>query len=130
VEDDMRLKNITDIVESIYKNTIAFAASSSDTIYNFQVPQINPTASQFPFVTIGDHNLPSPFKPLSDPFYITNMSDILEGLQVLFPGCSVSHALLSKGTDGKLYDISKLDDTTLKLVNKALDNSYIVIDWS
>jgi hypothetical protein len=58
------------------------------------------------------------------------MPDILAGLKELFPGCDVTHTLLSKGTDGKFYDISKLDDKVLPFVNRALDRSYIVIDWS
>jgi hypothetical protein len=66
----------------------------------------------------------------SDPFYVENMFDILRGLQNLFPECTVSHTLLSKGTDGKFYDISTLDEKLLPFVNRALDQSFIVIDWS
>jgi hypothetical protein len=29
-----------------------------------------------------------------------------------------------------MYDISKLDDKVLPFVNRALDQSYIVVDWS
>jgi hypothetical protein len=63
-------------------------------------------------------------------FYTTNMNDILEQLQELFPGCSVSHAILSRGSDGKLYDISKINDRILQVIITALPNSYIFIDWS
>jgi hypothetical protein len=58
------------------------------------------------------------------------MPDILTGLQELFPGCDVTHTILSRGTDGKMYDISKLDEKVLPFVNRALDQSYIVVDWS
>jgi hypothetical protein len=58
------------------------------------------------------------------------MADILSGLQALFPDCIVSHTLLCKGTDGKFYDISTLDEKVLPFVNRALDQSFIVIDWS
>jgi hypothetical protein len=51
-------------------------------------------------------------------------------LNDVFPGCDVSHSIMAKGTDGKLYDVSKLDDKVLPFVNSALDQSYIVIDWS
>jgi hypothetical protein len=58
------------------------------------------------------------------------MPDILAVLQELFPDSSVTHAILTCDADGKLYDISKLDDKMLPYVNRALDESYIVIDWS
>jgi hypothetical protein len=65
-----------------------------------------------------------------DPFYIENMRDILSGLQELFPGCSVSNTTLSKGTDGKFYDISTLDEKVLPFINRDLDQSFIVVDWT
>ena len=66
----------------------------------------------------------------SDGFYNTHMKTILTNLQELFPDCKVTHTLLSRGKDGVLYDISKIDDTTLSLVEDVLDNSYILVDWS
>jgi hypothetical protein len=58
------------------------------------------------------------------------MPEILQALKVLFPDSSVSHTLLAEGKDGKLYDIEKLTDSNLSLVNTALEDSYIFIDWS
>jgi hypothetical protein len=63
-------------------------------------------------------------------FIIKNMPDILAVLQELFPDSSVSHAILTSDADGRLYDISTLDDKMLPYVNRALDESYIIIDWS
>ena len=60
----------------------------------------------------------------------TTIADILSGLQEVFPDCSVVHTLLARGKNGKLYDISKIDDTILPLINVALNESYIVIDWT
>ena len=60
----------------------------------------------------------------------TTISDILNGLQQLFPDCSVVHTLMARGRNGKLYDISKIDDTILPLIDVALNESYIVIDWT
>lgn len=58
------------------------------------------------------------------------IADILSGLQEVFPDCSVVHTLLARGKNGKLYDISKIDDTILPLISVALNESYIVIDWT
>jgi len=61
---------------------------------------------------------------------IDNIDDIVKSLQYLFQGCSVKQAIMSYGTDGKLYDISKLTDDDLQYVDTAHENSFIVIDWS
>ena len=68
--------------------------------------------------------------PTEDPTYINNMPIVLAGLEKLFPNCSVSHTILARGDDGKLYDIAKIDDLNVKLVHSALPKSYIVIDWT
>jgi hypothetical protein len=58
------------------------------------------------------------------------MQEILTALRLLFPDSSVSHTLLAEGKDGKLYDIEKLTDCNLSLVDTALEDSFIFIDWS
>lgn len=108
-DESQRIEGVKNRVQMIYNAAVHAARYTSETSYNFQLPQ-------------DGHQ--------TDPFYLKNMPEILAGLQELFPGCAVSHTLLSKGTDGKMYDISKLDDKVLPFVNKALDQSYIVIDWS
>ena len=101
--------DVKNIVQRIYRAAVETARSYTETSYNHPLP---------------------PAHDLSRRVYVKNMPEILAGLQELFPGCDVSHTLLSKGTDGKMYDISKLDDKVLPFVNRALDQSYIVIDWS
>ena len=95
--------NIQEIVSHIYNDVINHAKHSIEPIYHFEIP---------------------------NKFYIENMNEIVYNLQKLFPDSNITHTLLSKGSDGKLYDIAKIDDTILPLVNTTLDHSYIVIDWS
>jgi hypothetical protein len=109
-EEAARSQQVKQIVQQVYQAAVQTAKSKTDTSYN--------------------HPLPQQHRIQTDPFYLKNMPDILAGLQELFPDCDVSHTLLSRGTDGKMYDISKLDDKVLPFVNRALDQSYIVIDWS
>jgi len=71
------------------------------------------------------HRIPSALE-----IYQKNMPEILKRLQTLFPDCNVSHTLISQGSDGKLYDISKIEDKDLHLVVMVSDNSYIIIDWT
>jgi hypothetical protein len=108
-EEAARIQQVKQIVQQVYQAAVQTARSKDDTSYNHPLPPAHH----------ADHS-----------FYLKNVPDILAGLQELFPGCAVSHTLLSKGTDGKMYDISKLDDKVLPFVNRALDQSYIVVDWS
>ena len=66
----------------------------------------------------------------SDPFILANMPDILDGLRFFFPDCTIEHALLVKGNDGLLYDISKMDEKMRPFINMQQGQNYLVIDWS
>ena len=77
--------------------------------------------------------------PKSKPYYYTtrwtsfhmeNMPEILRRLQTLFPNYHISHTILSRGTDGMLYDIARLNDNTLPLVDTVVEGSYIVVDFA
>jgi len=153
VEEEVRLQRIRIIIDGIYSQTVITAKTQTETSYNFPIP-ISFDNSPRPKKTIQVAQAPvkkivsakeeqfnaqmasyqaanaAQQGPSSDPFYIENMPDILSGLQTLFPECSVSHTLICKGADGKFYDISTLDDKVLPFVNRALDQSFIVIDWS
>lgn len=98
-------QNMKCVIQAIYYNAIESAGRTSKTAYN--------------------HLVPSTYE-----FYRNNMSEILKRVQVLFPDSKVSHSILAKGSDEKLYDISKIEDKDLHLVDIVSDNSYIVIDWT
>jgi len=124
VEEDARLQGIKQRVTSIYTQAVNAAKTKAEKSYKMEIPKTNQIQTS-----------PDPHRRqytilASDPFYIENMPDILSGLQTLFPDCNVSHTLICKGADGKFYDISTLDDKVLPFVNRALDQSFIVIDWS
>jgi hypothetical protein len=106
VEEEGRLFKIQSIIEGIYPHVLRMAKYTAETVYYHEI--------QF----------------AERMFYTTNMAAILSGLKHLFPDAYVAHTLLTPGDDGKLYDVTKLDDVTLNRVNKTKENSYIVIDWS
>ena len=125
-EEAARIEGVKNRVQMIYSDAVHAARFKPETSYNFQLPMVQAVDYAARKVTkFGCIEGMS-----TDPFYLKNMPDILAGLQELFPGCHVSHTLFSKGTDGKMYDISKLDDKVLPFVNRALDQSFIVVDWS
>jgi hypothetical protein len=150
-EDQLRQTQIKKIVEEIYTQTIQVAEKTVDSSYNYEIPSTRMAVvevchraqtkadyllrkKQYEDMTRHIPNA-TPFQHAytqggPDPFHISNMPDILAGLRNLFPDCAVSHTLLCQAKDGKMYDVAKLDDAVLPFVDRALDQSYIVIDWS
>jgi len=128
-EEEVRQVQIKKIVKEIYTEAVQVASTSNTTYYNYQVPSyimaMRTPSERDRLKAQGQY-----VKGTADPFYVKNMNDILAGLRDLFPDCAVSHTLLCQAKDGKMYDVAKLDDAVLPFVDRALDQSYIVIDWS
>jgi len=148
-DEEARQARIKSIVQEIYKEAVQVAEKTTDSSYNHEIPSVqmapNPISYRNQIKSdylrqrqqeiLSKRNNPTLFQHQykqggPDPFHIKNIPDILAGLRNLFPDCAVSHTLLCQAKDGKLYDVSKLDDAVLPFVDRALDQSYIVIDWS
>jgi hypothetical protein len=106
VNEENRLFKINSIVQAIYPEVLTSAKYTGEKAYYHEINFVDRV------------------------FYITNMLEILAGLKNLFPDAYIEHTLLAPGDDGKMYDIAKLTDATLRRVNKANNNSYIVVDWT
>jgi hypothetical protein len=141
-KEEAHVGKIKNIVEEIYREAVEVAGTTTEIYYIHEIPSTQMTMQPPSYrracmkqyaSTLGRVgsriNLPY-YQGAPDPFYIKNMPDILAGLQKLFPDCSVSHTLLCQGKDGKMYDVAKLDDSILPFVDRALDQSYIVINWA
>jgi len=102
---------IYNFIDNIYNNIIKFAKEKNETIYYHSIP--TETNSEY-----------------SDQYYIKNMNLIIYNLQNLFPDLSIKHSICAKGKDGKIYDISNINNIDLSLINIMCYNSYIIIDWS
>jgi hypothetical protein len=63
---------------------------------------------------------------------MTNIDDILKGLKLLFPDCSVEFKIvtLAMGPDRKMHDISTLDEKALMFIGNRQVKQCIIIDWS
>lgn len=140
-DEEVRQKRIKHIVNEVYKEALEIAINTTDSSYNHEIPSTQMAIQQPNYrrqlkngyleqIKRRDARSIPYYQGAPDPFHIKNMSDILSGLRDLFPDCAVSHTLLCQAKDGKMYDIAKLDDAVLPFVDRALDQSYIVIDWS
>jgi len=113
--EETRLNRIGNIVAKIYSKAL-HAAKQGLSSYEYQVPL--------------DYDTQSKRLTSSNTFHVNYMNEILASLRELFPDSRVVHTLLARGRDGRLYDISTMDDKTLAIVDSALNHSYIIIDWS
>ena len=113
-DEEMRTRLIEQIVLEIYSPAVRQAQTTSDTSYTY--PLTN--------TMYHNHGL-HPSTAVK-----ANIPEILRRLRELFPGCTVSHTEFAKGQDGRLYDISIMEEKVLAFVNRQQIKEYIVIDWS
>lgn len=106
-DEENRLREINDAVKEIYHNAIRNAEQTLELSFKF---------------------------PIRHPSYEKNITDILSGLQVLFPECLVEYKNLCQGLDGNWYDISLIDDIMKQFIdinkNRIQTQKNIIIDWS
>lgn len=122
-----RRKELDDLIVSIYKQVLYVATNSTRTSFQQVVPRNSVPRGRVQHLPVGRGNSEN---TEMHPLYKANMEEILRRLQELFPDSLVSHTLMAQGTDGIMYDISRLDDTALPFVNQTHSQSYINIDWS
>lgn len=117
VREDIHKRSLfNSIIKHIYHQALAKASSSTSRCYKEPIT-----------VNTKDYTMHVNGIPFERP----QIPDILTKLRELFPDCLVEHTMLSKGQDGKLYDISKTaDPVVLAFVNRQKDQAYFVIDWS
>ena len=106
-DEKNRLQQIDRVVSTIQQQAIQKATVSTETSFQLEVRGI--------------------YHP---PFVTENKDGILNGIRKLFPDCSVEYKTLTRGNDGKMYDISKMDQAMLPFINKQQSQEFIVIDWS
>ncbi len=106
IVDEHRKQKINQIVSVIYNSAIGTARLVEDSKYLYEVP---------------------------NEFHKTNMVEILNRVQQLFPDCLVDYKTITFATseDGKSYDISRIDEKTRRFFTKGLQiREYIIVDWS
>ena len=109
-DEEDRLARIKQIVQQIYTQAIRVAENTTNTSFQYEIPNIR--------------NAPYNIS------IIANMKEIIGELETLFPDCSVKHTQMAQGRDGKLYDLSSIDEKLRPLMNVNRTVEGIVVDWS
>ena len=112
MKETQRLSHVERCVKQLYNDAINYAKINTNTSYTYMLPQRNN----------------------GQDFHRDNMVDILHVLRHLFPDCSIKNTTLSRGQDGKMYDINKLDESMRQILLNPSYNTkvheQIVIEWS
>jgi hypothetical protein len=103
-----RLGQVEQCVTQFYNEAINYAKRNTNTTYTYMLPP----------------------KDLGHNFHRENMVDILTGLRDLFPDCSIKNTTLSRGQDGKMYDISTMDEKLRPFIDSRYNQESIIIDWT
>lgn len=123
-DEELRIEKMNRCVQMIYSQAVNIAKTSTNTTFSLDI-DTQQTRQYMPM------NIPMNYPPNSEyQFYKDNMTEILSGLQDLFPGCIVKLAKMCTGNDRKRYDISTMDEKMLPFINQQQAFECIVIDWS
>jgi hypothetical protein len=135
-DEELRIEKVKNRVTHTYEQAIKYAETNAGTFYSLdidpgqtckRVHQMNISINKS---CVGFSNSNDNYQYKEYQFYKDNMTEILSGLQDLFPGCTVKLAKMCTGNDGKRYDISTMDEKMLPFINQQQAFECIVIDWS
>ena len=112
--EEQRKQQIDRIVSDIYRDAVRTAENTNETRYLYLIP-----VDTYNGTTISE-------------FHMTNIADILYGVQSLFPDCSVKHTKLAMAhtSDGLFLEVSRMDETHTQYMNNVGIWECIVVDWS
>ncbi len=129
-EEAERKECIEEVVSWLYQRIIAFAKRSSESSYKLQLLALSPENMRTAQQRANIHQ-PYDHREIHYTDFILKTSDeILAHLRSTFPDCSVEIKTLSKAADGKMYDVSTLDETALRFVDRRNDQTHLIVDWS
>jgi hypothetical protein len=112
IKEESRWKIISRVVIDFYNEVIKFSKTNDNTTFNFSVKNRQ-------FYQEGG----------GCKFLDNNKEDIINTLEDIFVGCDIQINTFSKAGNGKMCDISKMDEDTLSLFDSKYNESRIVINW-
>jgi hypothetical protein len=124
VDEETRVRNVQSYVSQICSNVKQIATTTPQTRFQQKVAPVNGNPSSG-YLHMG-HGM-----PLNGIFNVRHsMPDILDKLRGVFPDSKVEFKSLSRGQDGKMYDIADIDERMKPFINPQLNEDFIIVDWS
>ena len=122
-DEENRIKFVEQYVSQVYVEAKQTARTTTQTSFHKEVHFVNPAREDsLPILPSG---LKGQRRMVRD-----NIFDILGRLRTLFPDSSIEFKSLSRGQDGKMYDIVNIDERMKPFINPRHNQDVIVIDWS
>ena len=142
-EEKRRVGLVNELVSQTYRTVLDYAKVSEETSYAWNIIQNGNNRLQH----YNQPGLPTnaPVRPSGHAakrggyniaeqeqynFICNNLPDIIQGLQSLFPDCSIEHKMMARSPDGKLYDVSNMDAAAKAFIGSGQIQEVIAIDWS
>jgi hypothetical protein len=113
VDEETRVRNVQGFVSQICSNVKQIATTTPQTRFQQKVAPDIGNASHHGHFNVR-HSMP----------------DILDKLRGVFPDSKVEFKSLSRGQDGKMYDIADIDERMKPFINPQLNEDFIIVDWS
>jgi len=108
-------------VQQIYFKVKQIAETTTNTSFKQEVPNIHPREKE-------QHKQRGTIHPHQ--YFRDNIEDIINKLKEIFPDSNIEFKTLSRGQDGKMYDIKDIDEKMKPFINISLNQEFIVVDWS
>lgn len=143
-DEENRINIVNKCINNIYVKLIEFAKIDDRTVFNYNINgniprprSVLPNVQKENIKYEPKKQKPEDYEPKlcyatpEDAYYIkNNINDVIDGLKKLFPECSIEYKALSRGTDGRMYDIKDIDQKMMPFINQQFNQECIVIDWS
>jgi len=110
--EQQRKDQIKGTVATIYHNAVRVAENTENSKYLYQLPETHRS------------------QHAESEFHRANMTELLNEVRSLFPGCSVEHTIMVTAQDGQTYDVSKIDEKLKPFIMQQRRMECIVVDWS
>jgi len=112
-EDEKRREKVKRVINDIYEKVLDHAKTTFNSTFKYGVYQAT--------IVRGNPNK-------DDIFRVKNIDDIIQGLKILFPDCSVQQRMYINGYT-RMYDTTELDSVHPScLISDEIPMPFIVID--
>lgn len=106
--EDMRIRNIDEVVNTIYQ--LVIQESKRNINNNYKYVCNNPSYGII--------------------FYDENSTEIINGLKMLFPDCTIVFKKFLRDNFQQVKEFTYIDDTMKQFVSRVYEQDYFLIDWS
>ena len=112
-DEETRIRNVQNYAQQICNQVKQIARTTTQTRYQQEIGPDNGNPHHHGYFNVR-----------------YNMADILDKLQGMFPDSKVDFKSLSRGQDGKMYDIADIDERMKPFIDTRYNQDFIIVDWS